>query len=46
MIYEALRVLVFGMLGIFVVMGIIMCVLYILNKISKQKPPGEIEEGR
>jgi hypothetical protein len=34
-IYEALRVLLFGMIGIFVVMGIIMLVLYVLKHFSK-----------
>jgi len=36
MILESLRVLLFGMIGIFVVMGIIMCTLYLLNHFSKK----------
>ena len=32
MIFESLRVLLFGMLGIFVVMGIIVCSLTLLNR--------------
>jgi len=37
MILESLSVLLFGMIGIFVVMGIIMGVLYILNGFSKKE---------
>lgn len=37
MIIEALRVMVFGMLGIFLVMGLIILVINLLNKVGKKK---------
>ena len=35
MIVEGLRVLLFGMAGIFAVMGIIIATTYLLNRVSK-----------
>ena len=43
MIIEALRVLLFGMIGIFAVMGIIMLVLYLLKHFSKKEDEGKSE---
>ena len=37
MVIESLKVLLFGMIGIFVTMGVIMFALVILNKFSKEK---------
>jgi len=36
MIIESLRIMLFGMIGIFVVMGIIMLALYVLKRFSKE----------
>ncbi|MCL2670644.1 MAG: sodium pump decarboxylase gamma subunit [Clostridiales bacterium] len=36
MIMEALKVMLFGMLGIFVVMGVIIGVIYLLKAVSKK----------
>ena len=36
MVLESLRVLLFGMAGIFVVMGVIFLALFILNNIGKK----------
>jgi len=40
MIVESLRVLLFGMIGVFFVMGVIMFALFLLNKFSKNKEKG------
>ena len=37
MIIESLKALLFGMIGIFVTMGVITAVLFILNIFSKEK---------
>jgi len=37
MIIESLKVMLFGMIGIFITMGIIMVALIILNAVSKYK---------
>ena len=37
MIMESLRVLLFGMAGIFVVMGIIVLALFMLNRFGKKR---------
>lgn len=37
MIMQALQIMLFGMLGIFVVMGLIYFVISILEKLSKKK---------
>ena len=37
MIIESLKVLLFGMIGIFVTMGIIMLALVVLNILNKEK---------
>ena len=42
MVIESLRVLLFGMLGIFIVMGIIVCSLSLLNRLGGS---GEESDG-
>jgi len=37
MVIESLKVLLFGMIGVFITMGIIMGALYILNIVCKVK---------
>ena len=44
MIVESLKAMLFGMVGIFVTMGIIMTSLIILNAVSKEKEEEESEE--
>ena len=39
MILEALRVMLFGMLGIFIVMGVIMLTIKLLSKVGKSESP-------
>lgn len=44
MIQEALRIMGFGMLGIFLVMGAIAGALTLLKKIAGKKPPEDNSE--
>ena len=44
MIMEGLRVLLFGMAGIFIVMGVIVFALFILNLFGKKKRNDETIE--
>lgn len=44
MIFEALQILVFGMLGIFIVMGIIILTISLLKRFSGGSPHSEIPE--
>lgn len=39
MILQALQVMLFGMLGIFIVMGLIILAITILNKVAKPQKP-------
>jgi len=41
MIIESLKVMLFGMIGIFITMGVIMVALIILNSVSKYKEEEE-----
>jgi len=44
MIIESLKIMLFGMIGIFFTMGIIMIALIILNHVSKYKEEEETDE--
>ena len=44
MVVESLKVLLFGMIGIFMTMGVITVALVILNKISKEKKEDQDKE--
>ena len=41
MILEGLRVLLFGMVGIFIVMGVIIACTFLLNSIGKKDKSGK-----
>ena len=41
MILQALQIMLFGMLGIFIVMGVIIAAITILNKVTGKKKPVE-----
>jgi len=44
MIIESLKAMLFGMIGIFVTMGIIMTSLIVLNSVSKEKKEEDDED--
>ena len=44
LIFEALKVMLFGMLGIFFVMGVIIIFTHILNSIKKKKTPDDSDD--
>ena len=45
MIVEALKVMLFGMIGIFLVMGLIIISIRALNFFQKDKPQDNSQEG-
>ena len=44
MIIESLKAMLFGMIGIFITMGIIMTSLIVLNSVSKEKKEEDDED--
>jgi len=44
MVLDSLRVLLFGMAGVFVVMGIIFLALFVLNLFGKKRRNGNTDE--